>query len=102
MTSAVRPNVVNNPDVDPVELMRISPSSCVDPSAVAWLSANKHSLLSITAEYTPTMLAVLIAPLSPWMVLLLAVGTATDVPLITMVSLAVRVVVTALEPCTAG
>ena len=69
---------------------------------MAVLSANKQSLLSITAEYTPVMLAVLMAALSPWMVLLAAAGTATDVPLITMVLPAESVAVTALAPCTAG
>ena len=78
------------------------PSSAVEPSAVASLLANKQSLLSITAEYTPVILALLIAALSPWMVLLVDAGTATVVPLITIVFPAVRVDVTAFAPWIAG
>ena len=82
------------------------PSSAVELSAVAVASANKHNLLSITALYTPVIpapaFAELIAALSPATSLFGIAGTATDVPLITMVLVAVKSAVTALVAVAVG
>ena len=90
------------PAVLPTLLITMMPSSAVEPSAVAVASANKHNLLSITAEYTPVMAAVLMAALSPATSLFGIAGTATDVPLITIVLVAVKSAVTALVAVAVG
>ena len=77
-------------------VITIAPSSAVEPSAVAVLSANKHSLLSITAEYTPVILAVLMFVLMVCTVF--PELTTTVTPLITRLPDAPMVVVTALAP----